>query len=354
MMKLTKKVSQKTGLPPGTLMHIGEKKIDQVRIRVIEYDEKSLEEKELTTIEEAIPYTDSDTITWVNIDGLHQVDIIEKIGRYYHLHLLTLEDILHTGQHPKIESFEDYLFIIADMLFYDEAEDKLKTDQFSLVLGSNYIISFQERYGTFFNPVRERIRKGTGRIRRLGSDYLVYALMDIIVDNYFMVLEKIGERIELLEEVLLTNPRPETLHKIHQLKRDLIFLRRSVWPLREMVHDMERGDSALFQENTTLYFKDLYDHTFQVVDTTEVLREMVTGMLDVYLSSVSNKMNEVMKVLTIISTIFIPMTFIAGVYGMNFKFMPELDWFWGYPIVWGVNIAIGIIMLLYFRKKKWL
>ena len=354
MMRFVKKVSKKTGLPPGTLMHIGEKKTDKARIRVMDYDENSLEEKELNSIEEAVGYTDKDSTTWINIDGLHQVEVVEKVGRYYDLNPLVLEDILHTGQRPKMESYEGCMFIIANILSYDDGEDGLKMDQFSLVLGSNYIISFQERPGTYFNPVRDRLRQGKGRIRKLGADYLTYALIDIITDNYFMVLEKIGEHIEELEEVLINHPIPETLSKIHRLKRDLIFIRRSVWPLREMVRNMERGESDMFQDSTTLYFRDLYDHTFQVVDTTEVLREMVSGMLDVYLSSVSNKMNEVMKVLTIMATIFIPMTFITGNYGMNFKFMPELEWPLGYSMVWGINIALGITMLVYFRKKKWL
>lgn len=354
MLKFIKKVSRKTGLPPGTLIHIGEKKVDKTRIRVMDYLENTLEEKELKTIEEAIPYTDRETITWINIDGLDKVDIIEKVGEYYHLHPLVLEDILNTGQRPKMEAYDDYLFIVANILFYDDVDGELKSDQFSLVLGPGYVISFQERYGTYFEPVRERLRQGKGRIRKLGADYLTYALIDILVDNYFMVLEKLGERIEDLEADLISDPNPDTLQSIQQVKRDLIFLRRSVWPLREMVRNMERGESTIFQENTALYFRDLYDHTYQVVDTAETLREMVTGMLDVYLSSVSNKMNEVMKVLTIIATIFIPMTFIAGIYGMNFKFMPELDWHWGYPMVWGVNITVGVLLLIYFKKKNWL
>ena len=353
MLKIIKKVASKTGLPPGTLIHVGEKRAEKTRIRVVDYNETTFEEKELDTIEEALPYTEKPTTTWINIDGLHQVDIIEKVGTYYNLHPLVLEDILHTGQHPKMEDFDDHLFVIVNLVYYDDGQDEFRSDQFSMVFSPRFVISFQEGHGEFFNPILERLRQGKGRIRKRGPDYLAYALIDIIVDNYFVVLEKIGEKIEVLEDDLMTNPNPDILKGIHHLKRELLFLRKSAWPLREMVRNMERGDSAVFQESTAIYFKDLYDHIFQVVDTTDTLREMVTGMLDVYLSSVSNKMNEVMKVLTMIATIFIPITFIAGVYGMNFRHMPELDWYWGYSVVWGIMIVIGIIMLSYFKRKKW-
>jgi magnesium transporter len=253
-----------------------------------------------------------------------------------------------------MEDFEDYIFIVTKMLSYDEKENQIKTEQFSLVLGQNYIITFQERVGDVFELVRDRLRKGKGRIRKRPPDYLAYALIDAIVDHYFTVLEKLGERVEALEEELMTNPSPETLQTIHHTRRELIFLRKSVWPLRELIGGLERGESSLVDENTTVFLRDVYDHTIQVIDMVETLRDMVSGMLDVYLSSVSNKMNEVMKVLTIIATIFIPLTFIAGIYGMNFEFMPELKWHWAYPIVWVIIIAIGITMLLYFRRKKWL
>ena len=253
-----------------------------------------------------------------------------------------------------MEEYEGYIFLITKMLSYDEVEDKLRTEQFSLILGPNYIITFQEEVGDVFEMVRERLRKGKGRIRKLPPDYLAYALIDAVVDHYFLVLEKIGERVESLEEELVTNPNPETLQTIHHLKRELIFLRKSVWPMRELIGGLERGESSLVGEKTTVFLRDVYDHTIQVIDTVETLRDIVSGMLDVYLSSLSNKMNEVMKVLTIIATIFIPLTFIAGIYGMNFEFMPELKWHWGYPIVWVIIIAIAVIMLFYFRRKRWL
>lgn len=354
MLGFMTKFSKKPGLAPGTLVHVGEKKVEKVRIRMIGYDEANLEERELETVDECVPYKDKPTVTWINIDGLHEVDVIEKIGINFGLHPLVLEDIVHTDQRPKMEDFENYIFVITKMLSYDEKENQIKTEQFSLVLGQNYIITFQERVGDVFELVRDRLRKGKGRIRKRPPDYLAYALIDAVVDHYFIVLEKLGERVESLEGELITNPIPETLQTIHHTKRELIFLRKSVWPLRELIGGLERGESSLVDEKTTVFLRDVYDHTIQVIDMVETLRDMVSGMLDVYLSSVSNKMNEVMKVLTIIATIFIPLTFIAGIYGMNFEFMPELKWHWSYPIVWGIIIAVGITMLLYFRRKRWL
>ncbi len=345
---------KKAGLPPGTLVHVGERKIEKVKITIIDYGEAQFQEKEAKTVEECFPFKDEPTITWINIDGIHEVDIIEKIGNHFNIHPLLLEDICHTEQRPKMEDFEDYIFIVLKMLYYDEKENGVNAEQVSLILGSNYVISFQESEGDVFNPVRERIRSGKGRIRRMGSDYLAYALVDAIVDNYFITLEKIGEKIEDMEEELVTNPTPATLQTIHNLKRDMIFLRKSVWPLREVVSGLERGESALVHESTRIYLRDVYDHTIQVIDSIESLRDMVSGMLDVYLSSVSNKMNEVMKVLTIIATIFIPVTFVAGVYGMNFQYMPELAWRWSYPLILLLMVGIGISMVIYFRGKKWL
>jgi len=354
MLGFMKKMSKKAGMSPGTLVHIGEKKAEQVKIQVFDYDEGYFEERELDTIEECFPYRLKPTVTWINIDGIHEVDTIEKIGKAFDLHPLIMEDILNTQQRPKLDEFEDYLFITLRMLIYDDTEKNLKTEQVSLVLGQNYLISFQEMEGDVFDPVRERIRKGKGRIRKMGHDYLAYALIDAIVDNYFVVLEKIGEDIESLEEEVVSDPGTETVQKIHQLKRELIFLRKAVWPLREVIGVLDRGESKLFQEKTAVFLRDVYDHTIQVIDTIETFRDMVSGMLDIYLSSVSNRMNEVMKVLTIIATIFIPLTFIAGIYGMNFKFMPELESKWGYPLVLAVMLGLGVIMLWLFRRKKWL
>jgi len=354
MSRFIKKRSKKVGLPPGTLVHIGEKKTDKVRITIIDYDEANFEEKEIKTVEECFPFKNKPTVTWINIDGIHDIKIIEKIGKHFDLHPLILEDIVNTGQRPKIEDFGDYIFVVLKMLYYNEKEDEIQAEQVSLILGSNFVISFQEREGDVFNPIRERIRSGKGRIRKMGADYLAYALIDTIVDSYFIILEKLGEKIESTEEELVTNPTPETLQAIHHLKREMIFLRKSVWPLREVVNRLERGESTLIHESTGIYLRDVYDHTIQVIDAIETSRDMLSGMLDIYLSSVSNRMNQIMKVLTIIATIFMPLTFIAGIYGMNFEFMPELAWPWGYPLVLLVMVVIGISMLIYFRRKKWL
>jgi magnesium transporter len=354
MLKVFRKASNKIGLPPGTLVHIGERKVEKTRITILDYDAGQFQEEEVETAEECFPFKDKPTVTWINIDGIHEVEVIEKIGRHFNIHPLILEDILHTGQRPKMEDFEDYIFVVVKMLYYDDEAHEITSEQVSLILGSNFVISLQEREGDVFDPVRERIRKAKGRIRRLKADYLAYALIDTIVDHYFVVLEKIGERIEDMEEELITNPKPETLQNIHNLKRELIFLRKSVWPLREVISGLERGDSSLIDESTGIYFRDVYDHTISVADTVETFRDMVSGMLDTYLSSVSNKMNEVMKVLTIIATIFIPLTFVAGIYGMNFEFMPELKWHWGYFAALAVMVVVAIVMVIYFRRKTWL
>jgi magnesium transporter len=288
------------------------------------------------------------------VDGLHQVEILEKLGECYGLHPLVLEDILNTDQRPKTEDYGEYIYIVLKMLDYNDKSNEIEPEQMSLILGPNFVFSFQEREGDTFNPIRERIRNNKGRIRKMGADYLAYTLLDSIVDNYFIILEKLGEKIEFLEEKLVTRPTPETLQVIHYLKREMISFRKAVWPLREVVSGLERGEASLIKEATRIYLRDVYDHTIQTIDTIETYRDMVSGMLDIYLSSVSNRLNSVMKVLTIIATIFMPLTFLAGVYGMNFKYMPELEWRWGYPVTWLIMAGIGISMLIYFRKKRWL
>jgi magnesium transporter len=354
MPKLYRKRRKQAGLPPGTLIYAGEKKTEKVRMTLIDYDEKRFQETEIEAIEQCLPYKDEPTVTWINIDGLHDIELVEKLGTHLGIHPLVLEDIVTVGQRPKLEDFEDYLFIIVKMITHDDASGGLNAEQVSLIVGSNFIISFQEHEGDVFEPVRQRIRNKKGRIVKGGADYLAYALVDIIVDNYFTVLEKIGDRMESMDDQIVSNPVPETLQEIRELKREMIFLRKSVWPLREVISGMERLESKLIQKATGIYLRDVYDHTIQVIDTIEALRDMVSGHLDIYMSSISNRMNEVMKVLTIIATIFIPLTFIAGIYGMNFEFMPELKVQWAYPAVWGVMAAVTIGMVAYFRKKRWL
>ena len=354
MSRLIKNISKKIGLSPGTLTFVGKKKIEKTKISILDYDQANFNEKEAKKIEECFPFKDTPTITWLNIDGLHDIEIIDKIGKHYDIHPLVLEDILNTGQRPKIEVFDDYIFIVIKMLTFDQKEFKITSEQVSIILGKNFVISFQEQPGDIFDPLRERIRKGKGRIRKMNSDYLTYALLDIVIDYYFSILENVGEKIENFEEELMSEPKSDTLNEIYKLKREVLFLRRSVWPLRESVNKLERSESSLIHKKTAPYLRDLYDHTIQVIDTVETSRDLLSGMLDLYLSSVSNKMNEVMKVLTIFAAIFIPLTFIAGVYGTNFEFIPELKWHYGYFAMWGVMIVAGVGLSIYFRKKKWI
>ncbi len=355
MVKMIKKRSQKAGLPPGTLIHIGEQRAEAPKITVIDYDDSGFQEKELKTVEECFSYKDKPTRTWINVDGLHQKDVLEKLSGCFGFHPLVMEDIMNTDQRPKMEDYTDYLYIVLKMLYYNDEENKITTEQISLIVAPHVVISFQEGLvGDVFDPLRERLRNDKGKVRKMGADYLAYSLIDAIVDSYFTIIEKLGERIEILEEELISDPDTKTLHEIHYLKREMIFLRKAVWPLREVIGMMMRGESSLIHDSMKIYLRDVYDHTIQVIDTIETLRDMVTGMLDIYLSSVSNRLNAVMKVLTIIATIFIPLTFIVGVYGMNFKYMPELEWRFGYPVLWLIMIVIGVSMLIFFKKRKWL
>jgi magnesium transporter len=355
MLRFMKKRSKKAGFPSAALVHMGEKKIEKTRITLMEYDEMHFQEKEIKTLDGSLPFKDQSTVTWVDVEGIHQVKILEKLVECCGLHPLVVEDILNMEERPKMEDFTDYILIILKVsCHYDNRGNGIETEQISLVLGPNFVVSFQEREGDVFCPIREQIRNNRGRIRKSGADYLAYALVDSVVDTYFTVLEELGETMETLEEEVATNPVPQTLQIIHDLKREMILLRKSVWPFREIVGRLERGESPLIREPTTIFFSDVHDHAIEVIDTVETFRDMLSSMLDIYLSSVSNKTNEVMKVLTIIATIFIPLTFITGIYGMNFKYMSELGWRWGYPMVWLVMIGIGVAMLMYFRKKRWL
>ncbi|MFO7677563.1 MAG: magnesium/cobalt transporter CorA [Thermoplasmatota archaeon] len=360
MTRFHKKISQKKGLPPGSLIHIGEKKTEKVRISIIEYNQEHYQEKIVQKIENCFPFTDEPTITWLNIDGLHDINIIEKIGKQFQIHSLILEDILNTDQRPKVEDYDNHIFFVIKMIYYNEKKAEFTNEQVSLVLGHNFVISFQESIGDVFDGVRERLRNGKGRIRKKGSDYLLYCLIDAVVDNYFLMLEKIGERIENVEEGLVDNPTSKTVQKIHSLKREMIYLRKSVWPLREVINNLQKGESAIIHKETNIFLRDLYDHTIQIIDTVETFRDMISGMLDIYMSSISNKMNEVMKVLTIFAAIFIPLTFIAGIYGMNFDpnisplNMPELEWYFGYPFALILMTGVVIIMLIFFKRKRWL
>ncbi len=353
--KKKKRAHQKVGAAPGTLVYVGEERDQKVKIRLFAYDQNTVEEKSLDNIEESFPYKEKTLTTWINIDGLNNIDLIEKIGSNFNIHPLVLEDILNTHQRPKLDDYDEYTYLVFRIVSCGKEQNELESEQISVILGKNYVISFQEKEGDVFEPIRERIRNGKGRIRKGGPDYLVYALMDAVVDNYFVTLEHIGETIEDLEDKLISDPQPENLHLIHELRREMITLRKSIWPLREVINSMLRGDVELIQQETGIFLRDVYDHTIQIIDTIESYRDIISGMLDTYLSSVSNRMNEVMKVLTIIATIFIPLTFLAGVYGMNFHHMPELDWTWIYPYgFWILMIIVAGIMIFYFKRKKWI
>jgi len=355
MPRWVKSSSSKIGLPPGALVHVGEKKIDKVRIRIIDYDDEEVREREVETIEECFPFRDEESSTWINIDGLHDVQLIEKLGLHFGAHPLVLEDILNTGQRPKFEDFNDYLFITLKMLYFSEKEDEIFEEQVSFILGRNFVISFQERVGDVFEPVRERIRSGKIRMRKRKSDHIAYALIDSVVDNYFVVLEKLGDAIELFEEQLLEDPPSDAPEQILSMRRKIIALKRSIQPLRDALSNFYRSESELLHDTTVLYLRDTQDHVIHALETIDSYREMISGMLDTYHSSISNRMNEVMKVLTIIATIFIPLTFVAGIYGMNFEHMPELRWFWAYPVgFWGLIVGLGILMFYFFKRKRWL
>jgi magnesium transporter len=333
---------------------------EKTQLRQMAYDAAGVEETAPQAHDLVLPPRDQASVAWINVDGLHQVEVLGDLGERVGLHPLVVEDILNTAQRPKLEDYGEYLFVVLKSLYHSAAprgavgHGDPEIEQISLVLGPTYVLSFQEREGDEFEPVRDRIRTDKGRVRKAGADYLAYTLIDLIVDQYFAVLERFGDQIEALEEELIAAPTPETAHAIHHLKREMALLRKSTWPLRELLGALERSESPLIDESTKLYLRDVYDHTIQVIDTVETFRDVLSGMLDIYLSSVSNRMNEVMKVLTVISTVFIPLTFIAGVYGMNFRHMPELGWPWAYPAVWLVMLVIAVLMVLYFVRKKWL
>lgn len=352
--RLVKRATKKPGSPPGTLVHTGERKIETVLIRLIDYDAEKLVERRLDDITECFPMAEQPSVTWMNIDGLHDVELIERIGDRFGFNRLALEDVLSASQRPKAEDYEDHFLVVLKMLYFDAATESVLSEQFSFLVGSGYLFSFQERQGDVFEPIRERLREGRTRIRSRGTDYLAYALIDAIVDSYFRILEEIGNRIEEIEESVLADPTIENMHRIHHLRREMLVVRRSIWPLREALGSMYRGEVRLITQETQLFLRDVHDHAVQVIDTVETLREVLSGALDMYMSGVSNRMNEVMKVLTIIATIFIPLSFFAGLYGMNFEYMPELGIRWAYPTLLSFMTLVALGMLWFFRRKGWL
>lgn len=353
MARFLKKREQSKGLAPGSLVFIGNKKTENIRIRVIDYDQGKLDEGELKNIKDGTTFKETNTVTWINVDGLHDLNVIKEIGESFDIHPLLLEDILNTGQRPKLEEFDDCIFIVLKMLRYDKEQQIIIAEQISLVLGKTFLLTFQEQPGDVFDPVRERIRKQKGRIRSAGIDYLAYALLDIVVDNYVHIIERMGEQIEDLEEDVLTNPQPAVMEKINIFKREMNFLRKLIRPAREAIMQLSKSDSDLIHEDTVPFLKDLQDHITQAAEAIDTYRDMLSDQLNIYNSTVSNRMNDIMKVLTIFAAIFIPLTFIAGIYGTNFEYLPELHFKYSYFIFWGFLLLVAVVMLAFFKRKKW-
>lgn len=354
MSRRVKKRSEKVGLPPGTLIFTGEKKVELEKITVVDFNEDLIEINEYNEIERDLFNKDENIVRWINLDGLSRVDIIENIDKQFKIHPLILEDIMNPEQRPKIEDLNKYLFIVLKMLYLDDKSDLIQTEQISIILGKTYVLSFRERESNIFDPIIKRIKTSRGRVRSEKSDYLVYAILDVIIDNYFLIQEKIGDKIDLIEEELLENPSSELLGKIHKLEREVITLRRIIRPLREVINSFQREDNPIIKDTTRLYLRDIYDHIIQIIDTFENFRDILTSLHENYLSRINQRMTEIINLLTLITTIFIPLSFLAGLYGMNFIYMPELKHPLGYPILIFVMISIAILMLLYFKKKKWI
>ena len=352
--KRTQNYKKHIGKSPGTLIYTGKKTEKQLHIESFDYTKDTIDERVLTNIEEAKSFKNSDSVTWINIDGLNSIDEIANIGKQYDLHPLVLEDIVNITQRPKIDEYDDYLFVVLKMLYYDK-DETVVIEQVSLILGKNYVLSFQESEGDVFNTIRERLRLGNGRIRGLKSDYLLYALIDAVVDHYFVIIETLGNKIEDLETDLFAgNARDDINIEVQQLKREILKVRRAIFPLREIINRLEKGESPFIHKNTITYYRDIYDHLIQVSENIDIYREMIWSLMDMYMTTISNKMNEVMKVLTIMSSIFIPLTFLAGIYGMNFEYIPELQYRNGYFVLLGVMLILFIALLFYFKRKKWL
>jgi len=346
---------RKKGLPPGTVTYVGRDQTKAVSLEVIHVGLDGVRQSRPASPEGCAAFVDAPGLTWINLDGLHDPEWLTRLGEMFHLHPLVLEDIAHTGQRPKLDELDGALFLVLKMLRYNEEERVIEDEQVSFVLTQNVLLTFQEKGGgDVFGEVRKRLLAGGGKLAKSGPDYLMYALIDAVVDNYFVVLERMGEDIEEVEEALLESPTPGELETIHGLRREALFLRRFIWPLREVLARLDKGGALFIQDSTIVYLRDLYDHTIQVMDTVETFRDMLSGMLDLYLSNVSLKLNETMKVLTMISTIFIPLSFLASLYGMNFRHMPELETRYGYFVVLGVMACSVAGMVLFFRRKGWL
>ncbi|MBX7202990.1 MAG: magnesium/cobalt transporter CorA [Bacteroidia bacterium] len=344
---------RKAGLAPGTLTYLGEKRDFAIKAELFRYTNETIAHKAAIDLHEITFGQASDEVYWYHVTGVHQPDKIAMIGQQLGLHVLALEDIVHTEQRPKVDDYDTYLYLVVKMIDFDQTNQCVTTEQLSIVLCGNTLVSFIEDKGDVFEALRERLKKGNMKLRKSGADYLMYSMLDMIVDNYFVVLEKIGDQLQELEFQLLDEAVKSNQVELHRLKKELIFLRKAIWPMREVIGLLTKSDSRFLKGNTDLYLRDVYDHCVHAIDTIETYRDLTSGLMDIYLNSISNKMNMVMKTLTIIATIFIPLTFIVGIYGMNFDYMPELRVWWAYPAVWGLMIAITGGMLWYFKKKAW-
>jgi len=343
----------KAGLPPGSLIHFGEKRVEYVSINLIDYTENSFTERKVESMEECREALVTPSVSWINMVGLHDVVQFQQIQDVFGIHPLVLEDILSTAQRPRMEDYGDYIYIVLKMIYLDPDSNQIISEQISLILGKDFLLSFQESNGNTFNPIRDRIRTSKGRLRKSGADYLAYCLLDAIVDNYFVILEQTGDKIENFQEQVADNPGPDILPSIHRAKRDMIILRKALWPVRELISGLMKTDSDLIDDSTDVFLRDVYEHSVQVIETIEMMRDMLSSALDIYLSSTSNRMNEVMRVLTVISTLFIPLTFMVGIYGMNFENMPELKMRYGYAGLWVIMCLTVVGMITFFRKRKW-
>lgn len=343
--------SAKAGLPPGALIHIGNQSTEPVTIELLDYSEGGSKVAEISDVAELKNFVNTDTVSWVNVNGIHDTKLVSEIGKIYGIHDLVLEDILNTDHYPKVEPFDDYVFFTMKMISLNNG--KARREQLSIVFSKAFVLCFQERKGDVFDPLRERIQKGSGVIRKKGTDYLVYRLIDTVVDNYFFIVEDIEEKLVLLEERVIMKTEEDHTREIQLMKREILSLRRSLIPLRDAVSSLEKGFSELIEPVNDKYFHDVYDHLIQIHDNLETNREMLSGMMDMQMANMSNRMNQVMKVLTVIASLFIPLTFIAGIYGMNFENMPELHWKYGYFGAWGLMLTVFVLMLVFFKRKKW-
>ena len=354
MKKPRKLRSQKAGLAPGTLVHVGERHTARPDITLFEYDAGSLKETRFASIAASREHARAAGTLWLNVHGLHEPEVMAEIGHRFKLHPLVLEDILNTDQRPKIDDYGDYLYIVARFFDYDAATGTVSSDQVSIVLGADLVLTFQERPTGSFDPLRERLRGDKGQIRKLGADYLAYSLLDILVDRYFAVLEQLTERTEALEDVLLQQATPAVLKEIHAIKREAMIMRRAVWPLREVINSLARADQRFFKAETQPYLRDIYDHTVHVIESLESIRDLIAGMLDIYLSSISNRVNLEVRILTVITTLFMPAALIAGIFGMNFRNMPLLESNEGFLIALSMMGAIALVMVTVFWRRRWL